>query len=246
MKQAEILARDITDRIVSEGLAEGMKLPNEREMLESYKVGRSTLREALRLLESRGVITIRSGRDGGPAVRGPRASDLGETLTLLMQFKGLAPGEIFAARQALEPTLARMAAEIIDDATLSAMAESNERMAENLDNREIFREENFRFHELVASAAQCPVLELFSAALESVGDGLAFGVVAGAFTHEHRAMSLEAHRTLLKAFSDRDPEAAEEAMRVHLKEGRANWLTAYAELAMQHLKWSPISQLTSR
>lgn len=234
LKQAEIVAREITAQIVSEKLPTGTKLPNEREMLESYGVGRSTLREALRLLESRGVLTIRSGRDGGPVVRGPQASDLGETLTLLMQFQGVPFEEVFAARQALEPQLARMAALNMDDETLTAMAESNERMAASIDDRQCFREENFRFHELVAAAAHSPVLELFSAALESVADGLAFGVVAGNFRHEHRVLALEAHRALLKAFTDRDAQAAEEAMRVHLEEGRQSWMTAYQDLSLRH------------
>jgi DNA-binding FadR family transcriptional regulator len=238
MKQAEIVARDIANQIVSEGLAEGTKLPNERDMLDNYQVGRSTLREALRLLESRGVLTIRSGRDGGPIVRRPRASDLGESLTLLMQFQGTAFSEVFSARQALEPLVARMAAERMDDKTLGALAKCNERMAADLDDRKLFREENIRFHELVAAAADSPVLEMFVAALESVAGGLAFGGVDGQFTREHRALALEAHRNLVKAFTAEDPDAAEEAMRLHLEEGRASWFAAYQELSSRPVQWS--------
>ncbi|SCF67426.1 transcriptional regulator, GntR family [Streptomyces sp. MnatMP-M17] len=240
MKQSEIVAREITKQIVSERLPEGTRLPTEREMLEAYGVGRSTLREALRLLESRGVLTVRPGRDGGPVVRRPRASDLGEALTLLMQFEGVPFSEVFAARQALEPRLARMAAENVDDETLAAMAASNDRMGSDIDDRQLFREENFRFHELIASAANSPLLELFCAALESVADGVAFGVVAGDFTHGHRVLALEAHRNLLKALRARDPEAAEEAMRVHLEEGRASWMAAYRELSRQPVQWSSL------
>lgn len=246
MKQSEIVAREITKQIVSEQLPEGTRLPTEREMLETYQVGRSTLREALRLLESRGVLTVRPGRDGGPVVRRPRASDLGEALTLLMQFEGVPFSEVFAARQALEPRLAQMAAENMDEETLSALAECNERMAADLNDRQLFRTENFRFHELVASAAHSPVLELFSAAVESIADGLAFGVVAADFTYGHRTLALEAHRNLLKAFRARDPEAAEEAMRVHLEEGRASWMAAYRELARQPVQWSSVTAQGTR
>ncbi|MFE4668090.1 FadR/GntR family transcriptional regulator [Streptomyces sp. NPDC056716] len=235
------MAREITKQIMTERLPEGTKLPTEREMLETYQVGRSTLREALRLLESRGVLTVRPGRDGGPVVRRPRPSDLGEALTLLMQFEGVPFVEVFAARQALEPILARMAAQNMDDETLTAMAGSIERMAADLDDRQLFREENFKFHELVASAARSPVLELFSAAVESVADGLAFGVVAADFTHGHRALALEAHRNLLKAFRARDPEAAEDSMRVHLEEARASWMAAYRELSRQPVQWSSVA-----
>lgn len=238
LKQAEIVARAITERIVADDLPEGTRLANEHEMLKTYHVGRSTLREALRLLESRGVLTIRAGRDGGPVVRRPRASDLGQTLTLLLQFRRVPYDEVFAARQALEPLLAHMAAENMDDETLAEMAASNERMEASLDDRERFRTENFRFHELVAAASRSPLLELVSAALESVADGLAFGVVAGEFTREHRAVALKAHCELLKAFTDRDAEAAEEAMRVHLAEGRASWVTAYHDVSHRHFPLS--------
>lgn len=202
MKQAEILAREITAEIVTQELPEGTRLPYEREMLETYQVGRSTLREGLRLLESRGIITIRSGREGGPYVRRPRPSDLGEALTLLLQFEAVPLTEVFAARQALEPLMAGIAAANMDDETLAAMAESIKRMADGLDDSAVFSEENFRFHGLIAAAADNPVLKLFSAAVESVADGLAFGVVKGEFTLDHREVALKEHRRLHGAFQD--------------------------------------------
>jgi DNA-binding FadR family transcriptional regulator len=240
IKQAEIVARDLTNQIVTEGLPEGTKLANERDMLETYRVGRSTLREALRLLESRGVLTIRSGRDGGPIVRRPRASDLGESLTLLMQFEGVDFAEVFTARQILEPWVTRMAAERIDSDTLSALNESNGRMAADLDDRQLFREENLRFHELVAHAAASPILEMFCSALESVAGGLAYGIVEGHFTHEHRAAVLEAHLRIAKTLGQGDPNAAEEAMRVHLEEAMTNWQAAYRDLPRQPVQWSSL------
>lgn len=230
-KQSEIVARTIADQIVTEDLPEGTRLPHERAMLASYQVGRSTLREALRLLESRGVLTMRSGRDGGPIVRRPRPSDLGDSLTLQMQFRRLPAAEVFGARQAVEPLLARLAAKAIDDETLTQMTECNERMAADLDDRELFRTANMAFHEMVAAAAQSPLLEIFASALESVADGAGYGVVAGSFTHEQRANVVEAHREILAAFAAHDPEAAESAMRRHLELGRANFTSAYQQLA---------------
>jgi len=240
MKQAEILARTITDEIVADGLPAGAKLPNEREMLESYAVGRSTMREALRLMENWGVVTIRSGRDGGPFVRRPRPSDLGGALTLLMQFEQLPFAEIYAARQALEPMLARMAATRMTAETLALLEQCNQAIAADLDDRALFRRENLRFHDLVANAAANPVLSLFLAALESVAGGLAFGVLDGQFTREQRARSLEAHRELIKTFAARNPDAADDAMRAHLTDGRANWRAAYGDLWSRSVQWSSL------
>ncbi len=246
MKQSEIVARHITARIVEEGLEEGTRLPNEREMLEEYDVGRSTLREALRLLENRGVLTIRTGRDGGPVVRWPRASDLGESLTLLLEFERVPFSEVFAARQALEPRLARMAARNIDRKTLAAIRRSIDNMAENLEDRAIFREENFRFHELVASAAKSKILEIFSAALESVADGMAFGAVEAAFATSQRALTLAAHERLYDALSVHDEDKAERAMEDHLVEGRKFWSEAYRHLAKSPVRWASVPPVATR
>ena len=62
----ENLARDLATYIIDRRLPEGTRLPPEREMRESLRVGKGTLREALRLLQTRGVITMRAGRGGGP------------------------------------------------------------------------------------------------------------------------------------------------------------------------------------
>src|SRR3954463_16835351 len=70
-KACEVIARDLANYIVDNNLPEGAKLPVEKDMLETLGVGRTTLREALRLLETRGVLVIRAGPKGGPVVRHP-------------------------------------------------------------------------------------------------------------------------------------------------------------------------------
>ncbi len=55
-------ARALLDYIDERGLAPGESLPVERDMLESMGIARSTLREALRLLETQGIVDIRAGR----------------------------------------------------------------------------------------------------------------------------------------------------------------------------------------
>ncbi|WP_051194312.1 FadR/GntR family transcriptional regulator [Nocardia jiangxiensis] len=246
IKQSEIVAREITDEIVSQALEEGTRLHNEREMLEKYRVGRSTLREAMRLLESRGIVTVRAGRDGGPVVRRPKPSDLGESLTLLMQFNGIPFSELFAARQALEPLLARMAASRISATEVEELDSINAEMAENLDDRELFRSTNFRFHEVIANASRSPVLELLSASLEWGADGLAFGVVAGDFTTRQRRDVLTAHKELADALRAGDPDRAHDAMASHLDDAHKAWLAAYRDLPLRPVQWASSLAIPAR
>src|ERR1700733_13663454 len=72
-KTSERIAHALASCIVDQGFSEGALLPTEREMVATFRVGRTTLREALRLLETRGVLTIRPGPQGGPVVRRPKA-----------------------------------------------------------------------------------------------------------------------------------------------------------------------------
>jgi DNA-binding FadR family transcriptional regulator len=242
MKQSEIVARQIVAQILGDGLGEGTRLPTERAMLEEYRVGRSTLREALRLLESRGIINIRTGRDGGPVVRRPRPSDLGEAMTLILQFEGIAFSEVFAARQALEPILAGMAAKNADEFLLRALRECVDRMASFLDQSVVFHSENLRFHEFIACAAGSPVLELLSSAVEWVADGIAFGAVDAGFSQAQRQVALNWHERINEAIASGDATVAEAMMEGHLQDSREAWLSRYNDVTQRPVQWTPITE----
>lgn len=242
MKQSEIVARQIVAQIIEGALEEGTRLPTERAMLEEYQVGRSTLREALRLLESRGILSIRTGRDGGPVVRRPRPSDLGEAMTLILQFEGVAFSEVFAARQALEPVLAGMAAKNADQPALDAMRECVDRMSTYIDESAVFHAENLRFHELIATAAGSPVLELLSSAVEWVADGIAFGAVDAGFSQEQRQIALSWHERIYEVVAAGDATAAEDVMESHLKDSREAWMSRYSDVTRRSVQWKPISE----
>src|ERR1700733_6247644 len=84
-KAAMLIAQRIVHDALREHLRPGARLPAGGLMLERYEIGRGTLREALRLLEFEGVITLKPGPKGGPILLNPAASHLASTLQLLMQ-----------------------------------------------------------------------------------------------------------------------------------------------------------------
>ena len=88
-------------------------------MLEKYQTGRGTLREALRLLEFQGVITLKPGPRGGPVLMDPDASHLASNLVLLMQLKAAPFRNIVEVRTAMEPMISSLAAERMDDDALT-------------------------------------------------------------------------------------------------------------------------------
>jgi len=67
-KTSEVVAFAVARDIAEHGLRSGDRLPLEAEMVEQYHVSRESLREALRLLEAQGIVSIRRGPGGGPVV----------------------------------------------------------------------------------------------------------------------------------------------------------------------------------
>jgi DNA-binding FadR family transcriptional regulator len=172
MKQSEIVARQISRQIIVEGLAEGTRLPSEKAMVAEYRVGRGTLREALRLLENRGVLSIKTGREGGPIVRRPRPSDLGEAISLTIRFDGVRPEQVAGAQRALAPRLARKAAGLVSPEAVTAMGECLDRMERHVDQPVVFESESRRFSDILATAAGSPLLAILVSAVESVLVGM--------------------------------------------------------------------------
>src|ERR1700761_3394215 len=87
-KISQIVAAEIVRYVVDERLEEGDRLPTEAEMLEEFGVGRGSPREALRLLEAYGLISIRQGQNGGPVVATLRPQDLSRTLSFYFHLTG--------------------------------------------------------------------------------------------------------------------------------------------------------------
>jgi GntR family transcriptional regulator, transcriptional repressor for pyruvate dehydrogenase complex len=232
-KASERIARSLVNYIVDNGLSEGTMLPVERELVEKFEVGRTTLREALRLLETRGVISIRPGRLGGPVVRRPRPEDLGESLTLLLQFEHSSLSDVMEARQTIEPAIARMAAERITEAELLDLSASVQRMYDHLDDRAVFIEENRYFHGLIAEASRSDVLQIFSAALKSLADGDGVGVN---LTIPQRRSVAKAHDTIVAGLYA-GPDEARDAMAQHLSDAAKVWRRYHGKLLDRPVRW---------
>ena len=114
-KLSEVLAREIVRDL--RDLQPATMLPPEAVMLEKYRVGRASLREALRLLEVQGLIVIRPGPGGGPMVAQADSVHYGRTSSLYYHMLGATYHDVVAARAVIEPALARVVAEKQDPIT---------------------------------------------------------------------------------------------------------------------------------
>jgi DNA-binding FadR family transcriptional regulator len=231
-KRSELIARELASYIVDNKLDEGTVLPNESELIKQFGVGRTTLREALRLLETRGVLTIRSGPRGGPVVSRPTAQDFSDSLNFILQFEHASWQELLTARLAVEPAVARLAATRATDEEIEALYASIDALKGHPGNMVFAREENGRFHATLARAARNVALRFFVDATRISSDD----AVAKLLYAPGRQKTLQmAHRHIVDAIKARDPDAAEAAMRSHLEEA-----LKYSRRVSSHMLDEPI------
>lgn len=234
LKRSELIAQELANYIVDSQLPSGSVLPREKDMVEQLGVGRNTLREALRLLESRGVVTMRSGPGGGPVVRHPEPSDLREGLTLILQFQRATMNEVMDARTWLEPSAARLAASNITKAEVLQLRRVNAEMSEHIDSHETIMDTNRRFHQIIAAATGNLVVQVFTETLLTVADS---GVGELNHSTKFRKVAVEGHEEIIDAMAARDPDAAEAAMRKHVTEGKNRRSSENPDIMARALRW---------
>jgi len=119
-KTAELVAATLRRMIVLRQLQEGDYLPQEAELMEHFHVSRPTLREAVRVLESEGLVEVRRGSRTGARVRVPGPEAVAKPAALLLELSGATLADVMAARTSIEPLAARLLA---DGGTIGAKSE---------------------------------------------------------------------------------------------------------------------------
>lgn len=233
-KIASLLAHCLVDEILSGDLTDGSPLPTERDMAAAYGVGRTTVREALMMLEKLGAVSIRAGRNGGPTVRRPRARDLSGSLTLLFQFEQANMLDVLRARQVLEPSLSRLAAELATDEQIEAIHATVVAVQAAPEDHEQYGLQSERFHNLVSEAAGSPILRLFSDSLQSIADGASVGF---RYAAKHRLATAEFHLRITERIEARDGAGVEQCMADHLTEVGSFWQRRYPDEVARTIRW---------
>ncbi|WP_218834943.1 MULTISPECIES: FadR/GntR family transcriptional regulator [unclassified Rhodococcus (in: high G+C Gram-positive bacteria)] len=238
-KRAEMITQRIVHMIQEQGLKAGDPLPIETDMYEMFGVARSTLREALRILERQGVIVIRPGRGGGPTVGSPDSRHLASTLALLMQFSDTPFRSVLETREYIEPIAAALCAQNGDERVINGLRQSVDAMRASLADESAFLYENHRFHELIADGAQNPLISYFLNSLDWIIDGARLGVV---YSHASRKHVAVIHDQICEAIEDGDSDRARDAMSEHMQETRAFFERKHPKVMNQTLTWEMYGQ----
>ncbi|MGV0833963.1 FadR/GntR family transcriptional regulator [Mycolicibacterium thermoresistibile] len=232
-KRAELVAQRIVRMIHDEDLQVGDPLPVEAAMYESFGVGRSTLREALRILEQQGVIDIKPGRGGGPTVSAPDSRHLASTLALLLQFSHTPFRAVLETRQYVEPIAAALCAKHRSERVLEQLKTVVDRMLAN-PSEDVFLADNARFHELIAEGSQNPLLGYFINSLDWIIDGARLGVE---YNRPERRHVATIHAEIFDAIKAGDEHAARAVMDRHMQETYDFFERKFPKIMNQALTW---------
>lgn len=107
---AEIVAARLRDDILTGKLKEGDSLPRQEDLFTEFRVSPPAVREAMRILETEGLLTVRRGNVGGAVVHLPTAERTAQMISMVLQTRGATPGDVSGALSQIEPTCARLCA----------------------------------------------------------------------------------------------------------------------------------------
>jgi len=213
VKMSERLASAIVGLVIEQGLKEGDRLPNESEMVEQFGVGRGSLREALRILETYGLISLRSGPGGGPVVLNVSPADVSRSFSLYLKLSGATIRELADARKVIDPLMARLAAENMDELAAQQLRDALDREEKAARDKTTVVATANDFHYVLASLTGNSVLNLVATSLKEMYTSRF--VMIGLAERVTRPSIRKEHRRIGDAVLSGDGDLAEKLMREH-------------------------------
>ncbi|MFQ5971291.1 MAG: FadR/GntR family transcriptional regulator [Alphaproteobacteria bacterium] len=219
-KRPKIIAERIKDWIVERGLSPGDRLPGERELIDLFQASKGTIREALRVLETQGLIYTRTGPGGGVFVEALAEAQAIELLGNYFFFKSPTIADIYAIRILLEPQLVASIVGHLTEADFARL-ESTIRIyahpPKDLEEERAQRHAELAFHDILADLCHNPILAFMCKFLHSLLRDLT--VCRRIYERPNpdlRESGLSYQVTLIQALRRHDSSAAQRVMFEHM------------------------------
>jgi DNA-binding FadR family transcriptional regulator len=221
---AEAVASQLRTRILDGDLVDGSELPPEGILLEQFPVSRPSLREAFRILETEGLLTVRRGKRGGTVIKHPTPDSAAYHVGLLFHARHISLEDLAAGRNLVEPLSAEQAARRRDHRKIgrrlaALTAEAEARVEEEV----AFTELAADFHQELVQAAGNQTLQLLVGVIESIWDTQELTWARSAVDEGQypsvslRREVLRAHLRIAEAIENGDAAEATRLTRGHLK-----------------------------
>ena len=211
---SEIIVEQIRLLMRQGQLKPGDRLPPERDLCERFGVSRVTVREALRMLESAGLVEIRVGARGGAFVTAPSSNRVGEGLADLLTLSVISAADVTEVRLILEVGNVPLVCERATEDDLAKLEKICERAEVAVRNGDYTMDMSLEFHTAVAQATHNPALEML---VESFRGPILMSLKeAKEVAPEMGGLGSKEHERFVQAVRRRDADGAARIMREHL------------------------------
>ncbi len=220
------IVEQVEDAIADGSLKPGERLPSERELVTQFGASRPTVREALRVLESNGVVRSRPGDPHGPEILPFSSLGLAKQMTRLTRVDQMTIGDLVAFRMILDGSANMLAARLRTEEELAAMDDTVVAMeaaiARGFDE---FSEADVAFHDAVARASRSALIQVCN----EVVRGVVLSLISDKVTRARNSKalmreSLRHHREVLDAIRAGDGPAAARTSRQNLYDYYAGYV----------------------
>lgn len=228
------VAETIKDWIIAHSLEPGDRLPQEHQLIERLEVSKGTAREALKVMETQGLIRTRTGPGGGAFITEVSADHASALLANHFFFKDVSIAHIYELRIALEPQLVQELAPKITETQIGELRGVMSAYTEpptSIEEERRQRVAELEFHAVLSRYSQNPVLGFFCGFLVRLLKDLAVCKrIYDEPNPELRERGVSYQEQLIETFEARDAEAARAVMEVHMRAAQRMMLQREAEI----------------
>ena len=218
-------------------LADGDLLPGQKQLVEHFDVSLVSVREALRILETEGLVSVRRGNRGGAVVHAPAKTSAAYMLGLVLQSDSVPVADLRTALRELEPSCAALAALRVDRATtlVPELVQINQTMADTLNDPEKFSEIGREFHHRLALGCGNHTMVVVMGSLEALwvsqeGEWFTHAKEENLFpTLAKRRAAFNAHLKMTEAIANGEVDRARRLASKHIGDAHTHALPEAAE-----------------
>lgn len=238
--KADILADAIRAEVATGSLSPGSLLPPEADLMKMHDVSRPSYREAIRLLESEGLLEVKRGVGGGTRVLQPNLAPLSRSAAVFLQSQDIRVESLFEARLVYEPAIVVDIAMHGNEAVLARLAEHAGAQRFSIQNRRKYHDHEDAFRRILIEGSSNPVVRLFSMMVDDIFirhiENISADLPSFPFEEAHLRQGAAAKSQLIRAMAAGDTIKARRIWIAYLRQyarrltaamGRDSVITAY-------------------
>lgn len=208
--RTNLVIEQILNSILDGNLKEGDILPPENKLCDIFGVSRTVLREAVKILSSRGILEVKQG--AGTLVRRPKDEIPENALSEYIKFNEFTLIQLMEVRWPLEVEMAKLVARRCNLKYLKQLKNTIERMKNGDQSVEAYVYQDDVFHRTLAEATENPIFGVITRSIV----GLLHASRQLTISHYGIDIVIEEHNQIYKAIEHKNSDAAVDAMRVHM------------------------------